>query len=143
MTKSAMISLTSTIENITETGLPTNDRETSNTTASGVLTIGERGGIVSFTESTEGGEVKTKIELLKDKIRVRRHGAIESDMLFSEGISHRSVYSIPPYSFDASIFTRRIRGEIGETGGRVDIFYDMEIGGAKKSVKMSLVCDIK
>lgn len=141
--KTAKISLISTIDNLTDTGLPSDDRETSESVAVGSLTAGPRGAMICFSEKTEGGEIKTRIEILSGKIRVSRHGAIESDMLFSEGIAHSSVYSIPPYSFDANVFTRRIRGEIGDTGGRLDIFYDMEIGGAKKSVKMTLVCNIE
>lgn len=138
----AKISLVSTIDNLSDTGLPSGDRETSESSAVGTLLAGARGSVISFSEDTEGGEVKTKIEILPDSVRVCRHGAIESNMLFSEGVAHRSVYSVPPYSFDANIFTRKIRGGI-EQGGKLEILYDMEIGGAKKSVKMSLVCDIE
>ena len=140
--KTAKISLISTIDNLTETGLPSDDRETSESVAIGTLTAGPRGSMICFSEKTESGEIKTRIEMLSGRIRVSRMGAIESDMLFSEGVAHSSVYSIPPYSFDASIFTKKIRGEIREDGGRLDIFYDMEIGGAKKSVKMTLSYEI-
>ena len=40
-----------------------------------------------------------------------------------------------------NVFTKRIRGDI-ERDGRIYIFYDMEIGGAKKSVKMTLSYEI-
>ena len=141
-TNKARIFLTSIIDNLSDTGLPSGEREASESTATGTVISGARGAVISFSEQSEGGEVKTKIEILSGGIRVCRHGAIESDMLFSEGVAHRSVYSIPPYSFDASIFTRKIRGSI-EDGDKLEIFYDMEIGGAKKSVKMSLVCEIE
>lgn len=138
--KQARISIASVIDNLSETGLPSGERETSEGSFVGTVLFGARGAVISFSEKTEGGEVRTKIEILGNGIRVCRHGAIESDMLFSEGVAHRSVYSIPPYSFDANVFTRKIRGSI-DGGDKLEIFYDMEIGGAKKSVKMSLVCD--
>ena len=138
----AKITLTSTIDNLLDIGLPSGERETSESTATGTVISGTRGAIISFSEQSEGGEVKTKIEILASGIRVCRHGAIESDIYFSEGVAHRSVYSIPPYSFDANVFTRKIRGSI-KSGDKLEIFYDMEIGGAKKSVKMSLVCDVE
>ena len=141
-TESVKISLKSIIDNLSDTGLPSDEREISETSAVGTLSVGDRGGIISFTESSEGGEIRTKIELLGKSIHVCRHGAIESDLLFSEGIAHSSLYGAPPYTFDMSIFTRKIRGGITESGGRVDIFYDMEIGGAKKSVKMTLTCEV-
>ena len=141
-TESVKISLKSIIDNLSDTGLPSDEREISETSVVGTLSVGDRGGIISFTESSEGGKIRTKIELLGKSIHVCRHGAIESDLLFSEGIAHSSLYGAPPYTFDMSIFTRKIRGGITESGGRVDIFYDMEIGGAKKSVKMTLTCEV-
>ncbi len=141
-TNKVKISLISTIENLSDTGLPSGDSERSESSAFGTLLSGARGSVISFSEETEGGAVSTKIEILCGNVRVCRHGAIESNMLFSEGVAHRSVYSVPPYSFDANIFTRKIRGSI-EEGGKLEIFYDMEIGGAKKSVRMSLVCDVE
>ena len=141
-TKNARITLRSVIDNLSETGLPVDDREVSESTADGTLTVGARGAIISFSELTEGGEVKTKLELTGDSVRVLRHGAIESSMLFSEGISHSSVYGAPPYSFDVRILTKKLRGGIGECGGELNIFYDMEIGGAKKSVKMTIICRV-
>ena len=141
-TKNVRVTLRSIIDNLSETGLPTNDREEAESAADGTLSIGERGSVIDLTEDSEGGRINTRIEIVGDKIRVRRHGAIESDLLFSEGMAHSSVYGAPPYSFDTNIFTRRIRGGITEEGGKIDIFYDMEIGGAKKSVKMTVACEI-
>lgn len=135
------VSLKSIIDNLSETGLPSDDREISESTAVGTLLLSERGALISFTENSEGGEIRTRIEITGRSVHVCRHGAIESDILFTEGISHSSIYGAPPYTFDMSVFTRRIRGNI-EKDGRVDIFYDMEIGGAKKSVKMTLTCEI-
>ena len=141
-TKDVKVTLKSIIDNISDTGLPSDDRETSESTAKGTLSVGERGALVSFTEDSEGGEIKTKIEILSGSVHVCRHGAIESDLRFSAGIAHSSIYGAVPYTFDMSIFTRRIRGSITSEGGRIDIFYDMEIGGAKKSVKMTLSCEV-
>ena len=140
--REAIITLSSVIDNIAETGLPTDEPERSESRAIGTLVSSPRGSLVSFTETTEGGEVKTKIEILADKLRVVRSGAIVCDMLFSEGVAHNSVYGAPPYSFDVSVYTRRIRGEITADGGEINIFYFMEIGGAKKSVRMKLFCEV-
>lgn len=139
-TEAAKITLKSIIDTLSDTGLPSDEREISESSATGTLSTSERGALISFTEQSEGGEIKTRIEILGKRIRVCRHGAIESDLLFSEGIAHSSVYGAPPLSFDVSIFTRKIRGGIDERGGELDIFYDMEIGGAKRSVKMTVAC---
>ena len=131
-TEKVRVDLKSIIDNLSDTGLPSDDREISESSAVGRLSVGERGAVIEFTERGEGGEIRTKIELLGRSIHVCRHGAIESDLLFSEGIAHSSVYGAPPDTCDVSVFTRKIRGGIT----------DMEIGGAKKSVKMTLCCEV-
>ena len=141
-TQNVRISLKSIIDNLSDTGLPSDEREVSESSALGTLTVSERGALISFTEDSEGGEIRTRIEILGGRIRVCRHGAIKSDLHFSEGVAHTSLYGAPPYTFDMSIFTRKIRGGMTECGGEVNIFYDMEIGGAKKSVKMTLCCSV-
>ena len=141
-TDNAKITLKSIIDNLSDTGLPTDDREVTESSATGTLSVGESRAVLSFSEESEGGQIKTKIEILGERVRVCRHGAIESELFFSEGVAHSSVYGTPPYTFDMRIFTKKIRGGIGEHGGSLDIFYDMEIGGAKKSVKMTVACEI-
>lgn len=140
--KKAHITLSSIIDNLSDTGLPSEDRERAESSAAGTLTVGEGEALLSFTEEGEGGKTDTRIETVGGSVRVRRHGAIESELLFTEGAAHSSIYGTPPFTFDMRIFTRRIRGGITEEGGRLDIFYDMEIGGAKKSVKMTVACTV-
>ena len=71
-------------------------------------------------------------------MRVKRSGAIESDLYFKEGESHSSIYSVPPYKFDATGRARRIRTELNDCGGRIDLLYNMKIGGAEKSARMKI-----
>ena len=59
-------------------------------------------------------------------------------MLFREGYTDKSLYQVPPYSFDAVIYTKKIRSTLTKDGGRVDIFYRMTLGGAEKNVRMRI-----
>ena len=65
-------------------------------------TIAERGGLLrlSYEETSEGGPIKSDLTLTAEHVRVRRTGAIESDFMFVEGETTKSLYKIPPYSFD-------------------------------------------
>ena len=74
-------------------------------------TVSERGGLMrlSYEETSEGGPIKSDITIAEGHVRVRRTGAIESDFMFAEGEVTKSLYKIPPYSFDASITTKKIR----------------------------------
>ena len=71
-------------------------------------------------------------------VRVVRHGALESELVFREGESTESVYAVGPYKFDATVKTRRIRNTITELGGTLTLYYDMNVGGAEKSVRMRI-----
>ena len=93
---------------------------------------------LSYEENGESGAVSTEIIMNRDKVTVRRRGALESEFIFREGESHTSVYRVPPYSFDAQISTKRIRGTITENGGDMTLLYDMTVGGAEKRIKMRI-----
>ena len=97
------------------------------------------GGVHLFYTSEENGQkTDTDVYIFPDSARVIRHGAIESDFLFEEKKSTKSLYKIPPYAFDAEIYTKRIRKS--EAGGakELTVIYDMTVGAAKKSVKMKI-----
>ena len=138
--KEKKIIISSVIENLLPSGLSDGEPEKTEISADGFLKITDSEYIISYVEKTEGGRVSSDVTVTDGTVRVKRSGDIESDMLFSEGLSHKSVYSVPPYSFDAEVTTKRIRNSMTRDGGRVDIFYTMKIGGADKKVKMRIEC---
>lgn len=105
--------------------------------------LGERDGtmLISYSEQSEGGRIKSDIIVTGEHVRVRRSGAIESDFLFIEGGRTRSLYKIPPYSFDAEINTKKIRNNLTRLGGKLTIIYDMTVGGAEKNVRMTITLE--
>ena len=94
---------------------------------------------LSYSERTEGGEVSTEIHVLDGRVVVKRSGAIVSNMVFAEGKTNTSVYSIPPHSFDMTIECRRLKMEGGDLSGRVDMLYKMNIGGEDRSARMRII----
>lgn len=94
---------------------------------------------LSYSERTEGGEVSTEIHVLDGRVVVKRSGAIVSNMVFAEGKTNTSVYSIPPHSFDMTIECRRLKMEVGDLSGRVDMLYKMNIGGEDRSARMRII----
>ncbi len=123
---------------MTPSGLVDGEAERTEITPDGFLKIGEDVTVITYTENTEGGRVATDITLTETSVTVTRRGAVVSDMVFSEGETHKSLYQVPPYSFDTEIYTKKIRNNMTRDGGRVDIFYTMKIGGAEKSVRMKI-----
>ena len=138
--KEKKIIMSSVIENLLPSGLTDGEPEKTEVCADGFLKINGGEYIISYVEKTEGGRVCTDITVTDGEVRVKRSGGIESDMVFKEGFLHKSLYGVPPYSFDAEVFTKKIRNSMTRDGGRVDIFYTMKIGGADKFVKMRIEC---
>lgn len=138
--KEKKIKISSVIENLLPSGLSDGEPERSELVSDGFLKISDGEYNITCSEMTEGGKVVSDIIITDGSVRVKRVGAIESDMYFEEGYLHKSLYTVPPYSFDAEIRTKKIRNNMTRDGGRVDIFYNMKIGGAEKSVKMRIEC---
>ncbi len=116
------------------------DTERSESDHEGTLAIFDDKRICLFySERTQGGEVKSEIHVLPDRVVVKRRGAIVSDMVFAEGKKNTSIYSIPPHSFDMSVECRHLKVKIDGTGGKVDMLYKMEIGGEARSARMRII----
>lgn len=132
------VKIGSVIENLDSLGNVEGEREENESKCFGQYFYSESLTTLSYTERGEGGEVTSLITVSGDEVTVQRRGAIESELKFKEGECYSSLYSIPPYSFDATVSTRKIRLSLGNEGGSVDLFYNMKIGGAEKSARMRI-----
>ncbi len=136
--KEVSVKIESSIENLDASGLADGDAEKNTTDTQGFLHCRDGLILLTYCEKGEGGEVYSEILVKDGGVRVKRKGAIESDLYFEEGCEHKSLYSVPPYKFDACVTTRRIRNTLTEDGGMLDLFYNMKIGGADKSARMKI-----
>ena len=137
--KLTKITVHSVIDNLDENGLAVDEPEISITTHTG--TVKNDGGILhlAYTETTDGGNVECHITIYPDGgVSLSRRGAIVSDILFCEGEECHTVYAIPPYKFDMTVYTRRIRSDMKEEGGVLRLNYSMNIGGQEKKVAMKI-----
>ena len=132
------IKIESMIENLDEAGLPIGDTERTASEANGYLRYADGEVLLTYCEENEGGRADSEIYYRNGIVKVVRHGAIESEMIFEEGVTHSSIYSLPPYKFDAAITAKRVRADIGCDGGKIDLLYNMKIGGAEKTTRMKI-----
>ncbi len=135
----AEIKILSVIENLDSSGLPEGEAERNESLLKGFYNYTEDGDIIiSYSETNDGAHTESVITVSGNSVRVKRTGAIKSELFFREGEEHRSVYSVVPYSFDASVYTKKIRSSLSVFGGDLDLFYVMKIGGADKSARMKI-----
>ena len=114
------------------------DAERTEASYEGKLRQGAGSVILSYKESTEGGDISCEITVTEGAVAVLRRGAIVSDMKFSEGKAEKSLYRIPPHAFDMEIFCKRAKVQIGNREGRVDLLYNMTVGGESRAARMRI-----
>lgn len=93
---------------------------------------------LAYEESGEGGRLFCDILVRENRVTVARRGAIRSTLVFEEGQEYGSIYEIPPYKFDMKVKTKRLKADLSETGGIIDILYEMNLGGAIKKARMKI-----
>ena len=131
------VRIESTVDELDSAGLVESSDKTE---VSCPVSVSEWGGAItlSYSEKTDGGEVNSLITVKPDSVTVSRTGAIESEFFFREGEKNNSLYKIPPYSFDAEIYTKKIRNNLSAEGGVLTVIYNMALGGGNKSVRMKI-----
>ncbi|MBQ9070118.1 MAG: DUF1934 domain-containing protein [Clostridia bacterium] len=138
MLKKVKLFIKSHIDNLDSAGLPEGDTEVSELSVLGTMKINGDGISLSYNENTESGELHSYILADEGRVTVMRNGAIVSTLRFSEGEVYNTVYELPPYKFDISVTTKKIRNTLTESGGALDIIYEMNVGGAAKRTKMKI-----
>lgn len=84
---------------------------------------------ISYEESDLTGleGVTTTFRLGQRGATLRRSGKVQSRMIFQEGVRHESLYQVEFGVLMISVIARKIRYDMSEQGGTVDITYGIEI----------------
>lgn len=138
MLKKLKIRIESTITDLDGTGLPEGESEKSVSETEATYRYSEGDIRIRYKEESEGNVSETEIVCREGWVTVKREGAIVSNLYFKEGESQKSIYSIPPYNFDAEVLAKRVRVSLNEDGGNISLIYNMKIGGADKSAVMKI-----
>ena len=135
--KEGKFSVRSLIEDLDESGLAT-EAEELKSESEGFLRVAEDEILLTYTEGEGEGKSFSQVLIRGETVTVNRRGASESSMVLEVGKKHTSVYKVPPYAFDMEVEARRIRNTVGLSGGRLDLFYLMTIGGQARKVRLTV-----
>lgn len=93
---------------------------------------GSDGFTLSYQESELTGleGTLTTFQIEKDRITLMRVGEVNSQMVFEEGRRHLSMYNTPYGALSIGISTRRMKANLGRSGGDIEIDYAIEIDHA-------------
>lgn len=135
----ATIAVHSVIDNLGDDGLIEGDPEI--TTVTATATVKRHGEKTELSYVEENENDKTLCTLTLDeggRVSLSRRGAVECNMIFAEGESHSLIYRVPPYAFDMTVHTLKIRRTQKDDGGELQLIYLMNIGGQNKKVRMKI-----
>lgn len=112
--------------------------------AQGCLLLRDGESRILYREESEGQQLLTEISFReKDKIKLTKSGAAKYEMYFEEGCRHSFVYYAPPLSFDGEVFTRSVKNSMCILGGSISVEYDMDMGGHRQRVCISIDAEAK
>ena len=84
---------------------------------------------ISYEESDLTGleGVTTVFRVGPRGVSLKRTGRLQSQMIFREGVRHESLYQMEFGALMIAVQAQKIRSELTENGGTVDITYSIEI----------------
>ena len=102
----------------------------------GVLEECDNGWDISYEETDLTGlaGVTTLFHLEPGKVVLRRTGALRSEMIFQEGVSHDSLYQMAFGALLLTVCAKQISASIGPRGGVVDLTYSIHIEGVESGM---------
>ncbi len=136
--KKVKLNISSLIENLDSAGLAVGEPERDLINTSGEFSFSPEMTVISYIESREGAEVECRIVSENGVITVSRRGAVVCDLRFEAGVTHKTLYKVPPFTFDMSCSLIKQSSDFTENGGMLTILYKMNVGGADKKVKMKI-----
>ena len=99
----------------------------------GTLTGHENGNYtVRYQESELTGLEGTQTTILVEgsSVSILREGQVNSQMVFEEGRRHLTMYNTPYGALTMGVNTRKMKVDLDETGGCIEICYALEIDHA-------------
>ena len=82
------------------------------------------------TELTGLDGTQTTIQVEPESVTILREGEVNSQMVFQEGRKHLSLYNTPYGALTMGVNTRKMKVDLDETGGSIEIDYSIEIDHA-------------
>jgi uncharacterized beta-barrel protein YwiB (DUF1934 family) len=137
-TYDAELTVNSVIDNLTDAGLPDGDPEINIFTTDGIVRTDGNEFTIDYVEKNEDYKTYCTLTVNGEVVKLSRRGAVECDILFDTATVCDTIYRVPPYAFDMSVRTARVRNSLTESGGDLRLIYLMNIGGQDKKVRMSI-----
>ena len=98
-------------------------------TTAGTLERAEDGWLMAYEESdlTGLGGTTTTFRVKGNVVDLRRTGALQSQMVFQEGVGHDSLYQTDVGALMVRVCAKKVLHDISEDGGILQVSYTIEL----------------
>lgn len=110
--------------------------ETIELVTEGTMTYRDGGWDISYEESALTGMegVTTIFRVTPGRVELNRTGALRSQMVFQEGLSHDSLYDMPFGALMLTVKATSVFYDLVEDGGQIDLSYQIVIENTEAGV---------
>ena len=115
---------------------PEQEPEIIELTTEGTMELRNGGWDISYQESALTGleGVTTTFRVEPGKVTLRRTGALNSEMVFEEGVSHDSLYQMAFGTLMLTVKATFVYFDIVPDGGVIDLSYDINIENTEAGI---------
>lgn len=96
----------------------------------GTFSIRDNKAYIMYKSGEGGDETTSVVTASEDGVKIKRKGAVNSDMLYVEGRKTSFIYRIPYGTMDMEIYTELIENSLNDDGGELHLVYDLSVQGA-------------
>ena len=96
----------------------------------GTFSIRDNKAYIMYKSGEGGDETTSVVTASEDGVKIKRKGAVNSDMLYVEGRKTSFIYRIPYGTMDMEIYTELIENSLSDDGGELHLVYDLSVQGA-------------
>ena len=102
----------------------------------GTMALTEDGIVLSYEESELTGMegTTTTFEVKGPRVTLTRSGAVNSQMVFEEGVSHDSLYETDFGALMITVTATRVYYDIVPDGGTIDLVYEINIENTEAGI---------
>lgn len=129
--------------------LRVNVRETSSITAEdgdvtdltslspGCLRETAAGLVLTYTQDSESGKIFNRVETTDHGLRITRSGAVELTLVLEPKRTEKTIYRVPPFSFDMLVTAEAVKIRREESGGlRIGLSFRSVVGGSAQTTRL-------
>lgn len=134
----ADITVNSVIDNLSDDGFIDGEPEINIISAKATVKADGDKTEITYTEESEDSKTFCTLTVDGERVLLSRRGAVECDLTFKEGEGCSCIYRVPPYAFDMTVHTLKIRTTVSNANTELQLIYLMNIGGQNKKVRMKI-----